>query len=85
MEDSVQKTLDEKPYSPLEDLMEALRDMSNAIADVEPEPSDWAGWITYLLEVLQAEAQRDRKDAAYESVLQELRESLENRSQGGKW
>ena len=44
-----------------------------------------AGWVNYLLEQMKMEAQKDRKDAVYESMLLELQETLETRIEGGKW
>ena len=82
----INDVLSQRPRpTPLDELIDAIKQMGSEIADVEPEPGDWAGWITYLLEVLQVEAQKDRKDAAYESMLLELRETLETQIKGGKW
>jgi hypothetical protein len=86
MAESLRKVINQKSSTtPLDDLIDAIKQMGSEIADIEPEPGDWAGWITYLLEVLQAEAQNDRKGAAYESMLLDLRESLNTRIDGGKW
>ena len=74
----ISEVLSQRPRpTPLDDLIDAIKQMGSEIAQVEPEPTDWAGWITYLLEVLQAEAQKDRKDAAYETMLLDLRDTLE--------
>ena len=86
MAKKVNEALSRKPRTtPLDELMDILGQTANEIAQVEPEPGDVAGWITHLLEVLQAEAQKDRKDVAYENMLLTLRESLETRVKGGKW
>ncbi len=86
MAERINEVLSQRPRpTPLDELMDVLGQTANEIAQVEPEPGDWAGWITYLLEVLQTEAEKDRKDAAYESMLHDLREALETRIEGGKW
>jgi hypothetical protein len=46
----------------------SLRD----IALIEPEPKDWAWWVSYLLEQLEAEAQNRGKQAKFEELLREL-------------
>ena len=86
MAESLNKFMNQKARStPLNDLMEAVNDMANEIADVEPEPGDWAGWIAYLLEALQEQVEKDRKGGNFETMLQALRDDLEIRITGGKW
>lgn len=63
----------------------ALEKLARDIAIIEPDPQDWTGWVNYLLESLQTEAQKDRKSATYEAMLLDLREALETRIEGGKW
>ena len=80
------EVMNQKPQSsPLVDLMEALTQTASEIADLEPEPNDWAGWITYLLEALQVEAEKDSKPAAFETMLPTLRDALKTRIEGGRW
>ena len=80
------EVMDQKPQSsPLVDLMESITQTASEIADLEPEPNDWAGWITYLLEALQVEAEKDSKPAAFENMLPILRDSLDTRIDGGRW
>lgn len=59
--------------------------MARDIVLIESDPKDWAGWVNYLLESLQSEAQKNRKSAADEAMLLDLREALETRIEGGKW
>ena len=59
--------------------------MARDIALIEPDPIDWAGWVQYSLNQMEAEIQNDRKDAAYESMLLDLWKALEIRIEGGKW
>ena len=84
--ESLGKAMEQKPQAnPLVDLMDALTQTASEIADLEPEPNDWAGWITYLLEALQVEAEKDSKPAAFETMLPTLRDALITRIEGGKW
>jgi hypothetical protein len=78
--------MEQKPQdNPLVDLMEALGQAAGEIADLEPDPESWAGWITYLLDALQVQAEKDSKPAAFEAMLQILKSDLETRIEGGKW
>ena len=78
--------MEQKPKAnPLVDLMTLLTNAANEIADLEPDSKDWAGWIAYLLEALQVEAVKDRKEPGFESMLQILKTSLESRIESGKW
>ena len=80
------EVMNQKPQSsPLVDLMEALSQTASEIADLEPDPNDWAGWITYLLESLQVEAEKDSKPAAFEAMLPTLRDALIARIETHKW
>ena len=78
--------MDQKPQAnPLVDLMESLGQAASEIADLELDPNDWTGWITYLLEALQVEAEKDSKPAAFETMLPDLRDALITRIESGKW
>ena len=78
--------MDQKPQAnPLVDLMDALTQTASEIADLEPDPNDWAGWITYLLESLQVQSEKDNKPAAFETMLPALRDALITRIESGKW
>ena len=46
--------------------------MARDIALIEPDPQDWAGWVAYLLEQLEAEAQRRGKYAKFIEVFESL-------------
>ena len=49
--------MERKPQdNPLVDLMTSLTQAASEIADLEPDPNDWAGWITYILEALQVDS-----------------------------
>jgi hypothetical protein len=85
MAKKVNEALNKKSITPEDELADALEDMARDIALIEPDPKDWGGWVNYLLESLQTEAQKDRKSAAYEAMLLDLREALETRIEGGKW
>ena len=44
----ISEVLNNKPISPEDELADALDDMARDITLIEPEPKDWAGWVTYL-------------------------------------
>jgi hypothetical protein len=82
----VQEALNKKHrLSPMIALMNTLQQAASEIADREPEPNDWADWIAYLLQQLQAEAEKDFKARHFETMLVTLRESLNARIDKGKW
>lgn len=56
MAKKVNEALNNKPISPEDELADALGDMVQDIALIEPDPMDWSGWVTYLLEQMEAEA-----------------------------
>ncbi len=86
MAESLNEFMNQKANTtPLNDLMELLSDTANEIADVEPEPGDWSGWIAYLLESLQEQADKDFKRGEYETMLETLRDDLITRIDRGKW
>ena len=86
MAESLGKAMEQKPKSnPLVDLMTSLSQAAEEIADLEPDPNDWAGWISYVLDELQLQAAHDFKPAAFESMLLSLKTSLESRIENGKW
>ena len=62
MPDSMAKRVSEvvskKPGTPEDKLQKALDDMVRDIALTEPNPVDWGGWVTYLLEQMEEEARR---------------------------
>lgn len=86
MAENLGKAMEQKPKSnPLVDLMTSLTNTANEIANLESDPNDWPGWIAYLLEALEVEATRDRKEPGFEAMLPLMLQSLERRIQRGKW
>jgi len=86
MAESLGKAMEQKPKNnPLVDLMRSISRTAKEIADLEPDPNDWDGWVSYLLEELQLQASRDFKPAAFESMLETLKTSLAARIESGKW
>ena len=53
--------------------------MARDIALIETNPCDWGGWVAYLLEKLEEEAQRRGKDAFLKEMLRLLKQDLGNR------
>ena len=81
----VREALSKKTIKPEDAVQKAIEEIARDIAIIEPDPQDWTGWVNYLLESLQTEAQKDRKSATYEAMLLDLREALETHIEGGKW
>jgi len=81
----VREALSKKTIRPEDAVQIALEEIARDIAIIEPDSQDWTGWVNYLLESLQTEAQKDRKSATFEAMLLDLREALETRIEGGKW
>ncbi len=48
----LKESLNKKSISPEDELEKALREIARDIALIEPNPLDWEGWISYLLEQL---------------------------------
>ncbi len=53
--------------------------MARDNALIEPDPYDWEGWVSYLFEQLEVEAQRRGKGAFYKEMLRSLKQDLGNR------
>lgn len=68
----VVETLNGKSISPEEELQDALDEMARDISLIEPNPKDSGEWVIYLLEQLQAEANRRRRINDYENMLNSL-------------
>ena len=70
---------------PFDELRDALDQTAGELAQIEPDPRDWIGWVTYLLEALQNIAQESKKPEDYEIMLKALLDELEIRIKGGRW
>jgi len=80
----VREALSKKSIRPEDVVQKAIEELARDIAIIEPDPRDWTGWVNFLLESLQTEAQKDHKSATYETMLLDLREALETRIERGK-
>ena len=69
---NVSEALNRKSTTPEDELQAALDDMACDIALIEPNPQDRAGWVTYLLEQLEVEAQRRGKQAEFVKMMKSL-------------
>lgn len=47
--------LENKRLTPEEELADALEEMARDIALIEPDPSEWASWVKYLVDQLKKE------------------------------
>jgi hypothetical protein len=53
---SISEVVNKKPTTPEDELADALDEMARDIALIEPNPVDWGGWVSYLLEQFEAKA-----------------------------
>ena len=74
----VSKALNRKSTTPEEELQDALDEMARDIALIEPDPQDWAGWVIYLLEKMEEEAQRRGMHVNYKEMLRSLKQDIGN-------
>ena len=74
----INKVLNNKPITPEDELADALEDMARDIALIEPDPQDCAGWVMYLLEQMEAEAQSRGKGRELPKMLKSLIMKLNN-------
>ncbi len=44
---------------------------------IEPDPTDWAEWVSYLLKQMEAEAQRRGMGKDFEKMMRLLRKNLD--------
>jgi hypothetical protein len=72
----ISELVNKKPYAPEDDLQEALDDLARDIALIEPNPVDWGGWVTYMLEQMEGEAQRLGRQTDFDDMLSQLRKYL---------
>ena len=72
----IKDALNRKSIIPEQELQDALDEMARDIALIEPNPLDWSGWVVYLLEQMEGEAQRRGKRAGFEEMVRLLRKEL---------
>jgi hypothetical protein len=81
----ISEVLNNKPISPEEELQDAQDEMARDIALIEPNPDNWGGCMSYLLEQLEGEAQRRVKQADFVEMLRTLLSELTKRVESRKW
>ena len=59
--------------------------MAQVIALNEPDPKDWAGWVIYLLDQMEGEAQGQINLGDYGKMLRTLASEIVNHVDSGKW
>ena len=74
----INEVLNNKPITPEDELSDALVEMARDIALIEPNPEDWGGWINYLLEKFREEAVNRGESDEFASMLDELKQSIDN-------
>ena len=74
-----------KTPQPFDELQESLNQAACEIAQLEPAPSDWAGWVTFILEQLQAIAENAGRRDEFDAMLQALEKDLGKRIKNGSW
>ena len=73
----VSESVNKKPVSPEDKLQKALDEVARDIALIEPEPKDWAWWVSYLLEQLEEEAKRRGRGKDFERMVRLLQQNLD--------
>jgi hypothetical protein len=68
----VSDSVNKRPESPEDKLQKALDEVARDIALIEPDPKDWAWWVSYLLDQLGEEAKRRRKLKDFKEMLKSL-------------
>lgn len=81
----LRKSVNKRPYAPEDELQEAIDDVARDIAILEPNPVDWGGWISYMLEQLEEDAQKRVRLGDFEKMLRTLASELVVRVDSGKW
>ena len=81
----VREALSKKSVRPEDAVQKAIEEKARDITIIGPDPEDRGWWVGYLLEKLEEEAEKDRKRATFETMLQELHSSLDTRIYSGKW
>jgi hypothetical protein len=69
MAKKISESINRKRITYEDELQDALDEMARDIALIGPNPVDWCSWVIYLLQQLEAEVQRSRKDAFYKESL----------------
>lgn len=66
------------------DLARASIDTAGKAIAILP-PEKWAGWVAYLLEVLEVEARLTGDEAEVDRVLEEVKQAIVTRLEAGEW
>lgn len=77
--------VNKKSESPEDKVQSALDKMARDIALIEPDPQNWGWWVSYLLEQLEGEAEKNRLTDQNDYSLIVLAEKIQKRIEGGKW
>jgi methionine synthase II (cobalamin-independent) len=76
MAKKVREALSRKSITPEEELQTAIDEMARDIALIEPDPQDWGWWVSYLLERMEGETRRRRKQDEYKGTIKAFSENL---------
>jgi hypothetical protein len=79
----VSDKLNIKSLSPEDEIANALEELARDIALIETDPVDWGGWVNYLLERMEEEANRRRKLDKFDKMLRSLMHVLGNKTSSG--
>lgn len=72
----IRESLNRKPVTPEDELQIAIDEMARDIALIEPDPTDWAWWVGYLLEQMELQAEKRGMHADFEEMLESLYDNL---------
>ena len=69
----------------LEELRDLMGDTALGMASMQTAPGNWAGWIIYLLQVLDDTAQQKELEPEFEFCLAGLLDAVHTRLESGRW
>jgi hypothetical protein len=72
----VSEELNKNTITPQDTIQDALDDIARDIAIIEADPNDWGGWLIYLIEQMEGEAEKRFKDSDYKSMLITLSQDI---------
>ena len=73
----VRDALSKKFLRPEDAAQKALEEIARDIAIIEPDPQDWEWWVMLLFEKMVQEAERRRKRAEFDKMLEFLKKDIE--------
>ena len=74
----VSESINRKRITPEDELQDAFSDLANDLRLIEPDPSDWAWWVGYLLEQMEIQAEKRGSQAYFDHMIKSLKKDVGN-------